>query len=87
MSENASRATAAPARPAVPSAPSRRSIASFRNYADAERAVDGLADRGFPVERVAIVGRDLKSSSRSPVGWTTPAPHCAVRSAAPSPAP
>jgi hypothetical protein len=40
--------------------PARRVVATFRSYADAERAVDRLADRGFPVERVAIVGRDLK---------------------------
>jgi hypothetical protein len=37
----------------------RRTIAVFNNYADAERAVDYLADRHFPVERVAIVGHDL----------------------------
>ncbi|WP_274202639.1 general stress protein [Actinomycetospora lemnae] len=60
MSDNPSRVTAPPERRAVPSAPSRRSIASFRNYADAEQAVDALSDRGFPVHRVAIVGRDLE---------------------------
>jgi hypothetical protein len=38
----------------------RRAIASFASYADAERAVDHLADKGFPVESVAIVGRGLK---------------------------
>jgi hypothetical protein len=38
----------------------RRAIASFASYADAERAVDHLADEKFPVERVAIVGRGLK---------------------------
>lgn len=43
---------------ATPSA--RRAVATFRSYEDAERAVDRLADQGFPVERVAIVGRDLK---------------------------
>src|SRR4051812_39969982 len=43
---------------ATPSA--RRAVATFRNYQDAERAVDRLSDRRFPVERVAIVGRDLK---------------------------
>jgi hypothetical protein len=37
----------------------RRTIASYPNYADAERAVDELADRKFPVERVVIVGRGL----------------------------
>jgi hypothetical protein len=38
----------------------RRTVASFRTYAEAERAVDHLADEKFPVERVAIVARDLK---------------------------
>jgi hypothetical protein len=37
----------------------RRVIASYDTYGDAERAVDLLADAGFPVERVAIVGRGL----------------------------
>src|SRR2546423_1543325 len=35
-------------------------IGSYTDYADAERAVDYLADRGFPVERVAIIGHDLR---------------------------
>ncbi len=60
MSEQPSRVTTPPAHTAVSSAPSRRSIASFQSYADAEQAVDALSDRGFPVERVAIVGRDLE---------------------------
>ena len=58
--------------PAVP-APARRVIASYENYQDAQRAVDRLADAGFPVERAAIVGRGLSyveqaspMSSRSP---------------------
>lgn len=38
----------------------RRVIATYDNYRDAERAVDHLADHRFPVERVSIVGRDLK---------------------------
>ena len=40
--------------------PDRRSIASYTRYADAERAVDYLSDQNFPVERVAIVGHDVK---------------------------
>ncbi len=32
----------------------------FDNYADAERAVDRLSDLRFPVERVAIIGHDLR---------------------------
>jgi hypothetical protein len=39
----------------------RCTIASYANYADAESAVDWLADHGFPVERGAIVGRGLRS--------------------------
>jgi uncharacterized membrane protein len=39
----------------------RRTIASFSSYAEAERAVDRLADLDFPVERVAIIGEDLRT--------------------------
>jgi hypothetical protein len=38
----------------------RRSIASYATYREAVEAVDLLADRGFPVERVSIVGHGLK---------------------------
>jgi len=38
----------------------RRAIASYDRYADAQRAVDYLSDRGFPVDRVAIVGHGLR---------------------------
>lgn len=41
-------------------APTRRTIASFSTYREAERAVDILSDHEFPVDRVAIVGRDLE---------------------------
>jgi len=37
-----------------------RVVATFDDYASAEKAVDMLSDRGFPVERTAIVGRDLQ---------------------------
>jgi hypothetical protein len=40
--------------------PARWPVAVFDDYADAERAVDHLSDRGFPVHRVAIIGHDLK---------------------------
>lgn len=39
---------------------SRRAVASYSTYAEAERAVDHLADQKFPVEHVSIVARDLK---------------------------
>jgi hypothetical protein len=35
-------------------------IATYDAYPEAERAVDFLSDRGFPVERLAIVGYDLR---------------------------
>jgi|SRR5687768_12459486 len=34
-------------------------VASFDDYAAAQRAVDRVADVGFPVERLSIVGNDL----------------------------
>jgi hypothetical protein len=39
----------------------RRTIATTDRYADAEAIVDRLADDGFPVEHVSIVGRDLRT--------------------------
>ncbi len=39
----------------------RRTVATYRDYATAERAVDRLSDQGFAVERTAIVGKDLRS--------------------------
>ena len=38
----------------------RRAIASYDRYEDAQRAVDSLSDRKFPVQRVAIVGRGVQ---------------------------
>jgi hypothetical protein len=38
----------------------RRVVATTDSYSEAERTVDYLSDRGFPVERVAIVGHDVK---------------------------
>lgn len=35
-------------------------IGAYDTYSEAERAVDYLSDHGFPVERVAIVGLDVK---------------------------
>jgi hypothetical protein len=40
--------------------PRRRTVATFKTYRDAERAVDYLADNRFPVDHVSIVGRDLR---------------------------
>ncbi|MFE4968772.1 general stress protein [Streptomyces sp. NPDC056660] len=38
----------------------RRAVASYSTYQEAERAVDHLADQGFPVQKVAIIGRDMR---------------------------
>ncbi|MDP8950798.1 MAG: glycine zipper family protein [Actinomycetota bacterium] len=38
----------------------RRVVDSYGSYAEAQRAVDYLSDEGFPVERVSIVGEDLR---------------------------
>ena len=47
-----------------PNQPARRVIATFDNYADAERTVDYLVDRHFEVDRLSIVGRDLQLVER-----------------------
>jgi hypothetical protein len=39
----------------------KTTVATYENYTEAERAVDFLSDRGFPVERVAIVGTGLRT--------------------------
>jgi hypothetical protein len=38
----------------------RRTIETDSDYRDAERAVDWLSDRGFPVQHVSIVGTGLR---------------------------
>jgi hypothetical protein len=38
----------------------RPMVASYKTYAEAQRAVDFLSDNKFPVENVGIVGSDLK---------------------------
>ena len=48
----------------MPPAGPRRTIASFDSYAGAQNAVDSLSDDGFPVERLAIVGSDLRLVER-----------------------
>ncbi|HEV3378824.1 MAG TPA: general stress protein, partial [Thermoleophilaceae bacterium] len=44
-----------------PSSETRRVVATYRSYAEAERAVDWLSDQGFAVEHVSIVGRGLRT--------------------------
>ena len=41
-----------------------RSLATYDSYAEAQRAVDFLADKEFPVQDVMIVGTDLKQVER-----------------------
>lgn len=41
-----------------------QSLGTFENYADAQKAVDHLADHDFPVENVLVVGTDLKQVER-----------------------
>lgn len=40
---------------------SQETLADYTDYADAQRAVDQLSDTGFPIERLRIVGHDMKS--------------------------
>jgi hypothetical protein len=40
--------------------PHRTTVATYSVYADAQRAVDHLSDKGFPVERTAIVAEGLR---------------------------
>src|SRR5262245_16799865 len=39
-------------------------VGTFTDYASAQRAVDYLSDNGFPVERAAMVGTDLRLVER-----------------------
>ncbi len=41
-------------------APSQQTVASYTTYAEAQRAVDRLSDKKFPVEHTAIVADGLK---------------------------
>jgi hypothetical protein len=41
-----------------------QSVGIYQSYAEAQKAVDFLADDKFPVENLAIVGTDLKSVER-----------------------
>ena len=48
----------------VPGLPTGLSVGTYDSYADAQRAVDHLADQKFPVENLAIVGTDLRQVER-----------------------
>ncbi|CAG7845190.1 hypothetical protein USB125703_01447 [Pseudoclavibacter triregionum] len=47
-----------------PPIPQGETVASFGEYAQAKAAVGRLADAGFPIEHVSIIGSDLKSVER-----------------------
>src|SRR5262249_57776205 len=49
-----------PAGTDLPGAPAAVTVATYPNYADAQRAVDYLSDNKFPVETTAIIGTDLR---------------------------
>ncbi|HEX2360982.1 MAG TPA: general stress protein [Jiangellaceae bacterium] len=48
----------------VPGLPTGLSVGTYDTYADAQKAVDHLADQKFPVENMAIVGTDLRQVER-----------------------
>jgi uncharacterized membrane protein len=50
---------------------SRRPVAAYDSYAEAERAVDHLSDRGFPVDKVAIIGHGLRYVEQVTGRYTT----------------
>ncbi|GAA1049621.1 general stress protein [Arthrobacter russicus] len=46
------------------SVPEGDTVGSYTSYLDAQKAVDYLADQQFPVQKVSIVGNDLKMVER-----------------------
>lgn len=50
--------------PGLPTPPTGWPIGSYATYAEAQRAVDHLADKEFPVQEVTIVGVDLMQVER-----------------------
>ena len=48
----------------MPTLPIGEQVASYGTYLEAQRAVDHLADKGFPVQGVTIVGTDLRMVER-----------------------
>jgi len=52
-------ARTAPGLPNTPTPPTGWPVGSYATYAEAQRAVDYLADRDFPVADVTLVGVDL----------------------------
>jgi hypothetical protein len=50
--------------PAVPTPPKGEQIAAYDSYLEAQKAVDFLSDKEFPVQHVTIVGTDLRMVER-----------------------
>ena len=50
--------------PRVPTLPSGEQVAAYGTYLEAQKAVDHLADKEFPVQFVTIVGTDLRMVER-----------------------
>jgi hypothetical protein len=48
----------------LPSVPRGEAVVSFESYVEAQQAVDVLARADFPVDKVSIVGSDLKTVER-----------------------
>ncbi|MEU4617013.1 general stress protein [Streptomyces umbrinus] len=61
----------------------RRTIASYTTCQEAARAVDHPSDQGFPVERVAIIGQDVRLVEQvtGHMGQARAAPHGAASGA------
>lgn len=50
--------------PPTPTLPQGETVAAYSTYLEAQRAVDHLSDRQFPVQYVTIVGTDLRMVER-----------------------
>ncbi len=50
--------------PRTPTLPTGEPVASYQTYLEAQKAVDTLADKSFPVQHVTIVGTDLRMVER-----------------------
>ncbi len=50
--------------PRVPTLPTGELVAAYGTYLEAQKAVDHLADKDFPVQNVTIVGTDLRMVER-----------------------
>lgn len=50
--------------PKTPTLPQGEQVAAYGTYLEAQRAVDHLADKEFPVQLVTIVGTDLRMVER-----------------------